>query len=78
MKPPESMPVVSCLHVTLPRGVQHQIQPSPLSLSTSLARIQGAGLEQRLRQDSTQSPNYNKSSDVDLSVLHYTDRSCDF
>lgn len=74
MKPLESMAVVSCLHVTVPRGVQLQIQPSPLSLPISLVHTQGAGLKQKLQQHTRQSLNYNKSSNVDLSVLHYTDQ----
>lgn len=48
MRLPESMAVVSCLHVSIPRGVQLQIQPSPPSLPTSLVHTQGASLEQRL------------------------------
>lgn len=47
---------------------------SPLSLPTSLVHTQGAGLVQGLWPHSTQSSNYNKSSNVDLSVLHYTDQ----
>ena len=78
MKPLQPMTVVSRLCMTLPRGVQHQTQLSPPALSTLLARTQGAGLEERLKQHSTYIPNHNKSSDLDLLVLCYTHQKLRF
>lgn len=72
------MTVVSHLCMTLPRSVQHQTQLSLLAFSTPLAHTQGADLKQRLKQRSKYIPNHNKSSDLDLSVLCYTDQKLRF